>query len=505
MKKYFIIFIVFLAGAAATFVYLQQKEQINHVMAKTKIWTENQPLIQQPAPGLSDLDIFVKIAEKFKPTVVNIHSTKTVKAISPFSQFGGDNDFFKRFFEEFFGGPGNIPGEQAQKNMGSGFVIGEDGHIITNNHVIEGADEIKIKLSETSKESFEAKLIGSDKFTDIALLKIDTQGKKLPVAPLGDSDQIKVGQWVAAIGHPFGYGHTVSHGIISAKERLLGGGVSHPYNDYIQTDASINLGNSGGPLISSKGEVIGINVATDMRAQGIIGFAIPINIVKDLLPQLIESGHAIRGFIGIVYEELTDELSEYLKLKKGQKGIVISEVIKGNPADLAGLKVYDVIIEFNGQPVDSGRALLKEVGKAHVGEKADIKIIRNSDIKTFQLKPVERKDETAQKDKQEQKEDKTEKTRLGMEVENISRYPGLGEKLGVASGVVVTYVEKDSPADKAGLGTGDIIIEINKKSIKDVSDYRSILSRVQKGKSYLFRIKNGQRGRASSLIVIKVE
>lgn len=506
MKRFFVIVSVFMMGGAAAFAYLYKKDKISPLSAVSQIWTENQPLISSPSETTAS-DIFEKIAEKFKPTVVNIHTTQTIRTFSPFQQFQGGpgDDFFRRFFDDFFGQMQNLPKDYKQKNLGSGFIISPDGYIITNHHVIDKADEIKVKLTETDKETFDAKMVGSDHFTDIALIKIDPKDKNLPVAPLGDSDKIRVGQWVAAIGHPFGYGHTVTHGIVSAKERLLGNGVTHPYNDYIQTDASINLGNSGGPLISTKGEVIGINVATDARAQGVIGFAIPINVAKDLIPQLIKTGHAVRGFIGIVWHELTEELAEYLKLKKDQQGVIISEIIKGNPADLAGLKVYDIIIEFNGSPIRSGRELLKEVAKTPVGQSAPIKVLREGKEKVFQLKPVERKEEKEkiQKPSKEKEEGGKDRPRLGLQIDDIDNYPGLKEKFEVSDGVVVTDIEKESPAEKAGLEKGDVIIEINKEKIKDVSDFRGALSKLKKGEPYLFKIKNEMGG--SSLVVVKVE
>jgi serine protease Do len=502
MKRFFVVVSIFIMGGAAAFAYLYKREKISPVSATSQIWTENQPLITSNATS-TPTDIFEKIAEKFKPTVVNIHTTQTIKTISPFQQFRGgpDDDFFRRFFDDFFGQIPNLPKDFKQKNLGSGFIISSDGYIITNHHVIDKADEVKVKLSDTDKETFDAKIIGSDHFTDIALIKIDPKGKNLPVAPLGDSDKIRAGQWVAAIGHPFGYGHTVTHGIISAKERLLGNGVTHPYNDYIQTDASINLGNSGGPLISTEGEVVGINVATDARAQGVIGFAIPINVAKDLMPQLIKTGHAIRGFIGIVWHELTEELAQYLKLKKGQQGIVISEIIKGNPADLAGLKIYDVIIEFNGAPIRSGRELLKEVAKAPVGKPVPLKVLREGKEKEFQLKPVERKEEKeGEAKKPSKKEEGKEQPSLGLQIEDIDRYPGLKEKFELADGVVVIGVEKDSPAEKAGIEKGDVITEVNREKIRNVSDFRAAISKAKKGEPYLFKIKNEMGG--SSLVVI---
>ena len=502
MKKFALIFLVFAMGAAASFVYLYQKDKLSPLIAKSPVWTENSPSIP-PSQGVSDIQIFVKIAEKLNPTVVNINTSQTVKTASPFEGFEND-EFFRRFFDDFFGRQmPKHPKNFKQQSLGSGFIISKEGYIITNNHVIEKADEIKVKLNETDKKSYDAKVIGSDKRTDIALIKIDPKGIDLPVAPLGDSEKIRVGEWVVAIGHPFGYGHTVSNGIVSAKERLFGEGTSHPYNDFIQTNASINLGNSGGPLINIQGEVIGVNVATDARAQGIIGFAIPINVAKNIIPQLMEKGHAVRGFIGIQWYELTEDLVKYLKLTKGQEGVVVAEVVKGEPADLAGLKVYDVITEFNGKPIKSGRDLLQEVGKAPVGKSVSLKILREGKEKTFSVTPIERKDEDEDRTKKEKdpKDKKEDKPKLGLQIEDLKNYPGLREKLEISSGVVVTDVTEASPAEKAGFEKGDIIVEVDKQKVSDASDFKNSISKFKKGNSYLFKVL---RERELKLIVIEV-
>lgn len=499
MKKYLLIFFVFVLGASVTFVYLSQKEELSKAIGETKIWTENSPLM----PSSENGNAFVKIAELLKPTVVNIHTTQNVKAQAQFKGMDRD-DFFRKFFEDFFEGMPNVPKDYKQQSLGSGFIISKDGYIITNHHVIDKADEIKVKLSEEAKESFDAKVIGSDIRTDIAVLKITTK-TDLPVAPLGDSDKIKVAEWVLAIGHPFGYGHTVSHGIISAKERLFGDGISHPYNDYIQTDASINMGNSGGPLINTHGEVIGINVATDARAQGIIGFAIPINVAKNIIPQLIETGHAIRGFIGIQWFELTPDLVKHFKLKKGQEGVVIAEVIKGEPADLSGLKVYDVIVEFNKKTVRNPRDLLQAVAQAKVGTAASMKILREGSEKIVAITPIERKEETDRGTKRKfspKEEKKEQKIKLGLEVDDVKNYPELKDKLNIPAGVIVTDVVSDSPAEKAGLEKGDIITEVDQKKIASTSEFTDLVSGFKKGKSYLFRVF---RDDGLRLLVIKVE
>ncbi len=502
MKKFTLLALVFTLGVAASFAYLTQKESVSLGVAKSPVWTENSPPMT-PSQAISDIQVFVKIAAKLKPTVVNINTSQTIKVGSPLEGFEND-EFFKQFFDDFFGRQfPKHPKDFKQQSLGSGFIISKEGYIITNNHVIEKADEIKVKLKETDKKSYDAKVIGKDKRTDIALIKIDPKEIDLPVAPLGDSDKLEVGEWVAAIGHPFGYGHTVSHGIVSAKERLFGEGTTHPYNDFIQTDASINLGNSGGPLINIQGEVIGVNVATDARAQGIIGFAIPINVAKNILPQLMEKGHAVRGFIGIQWYELTEDLVKYLKLTKGQEGVVVAEVVKGEPADLAGLQVYDVIIEFNGKPIKSGRDLLQEVGKAPVGKASSLKVLREGKEKTFSVTPIERKDEDEDRAKKEKssKEKKEDKPKLGLQVEDLKNYPGLKEKLELSSGVVVTDVEEESPAQKAGFEKGDIIVEVDKQKVGDISDFKNSVSKFKKGNSYLFKVL---RERELKLIVIEV-
>lgn len=501
MKKKAIGLFIFLLGFSAAFAYLYQKQELNTSLASKQVWVENNPLIQPE--NANALEVFVKIAEKFIPTVVNINTSQTVK-VAPFQGF--EDDFFRKFFDDFFG-PQQMPRrkrEDKQRSLGSGFILSKDGYIITNNHVVEHAEEIKVKLTDTAKESFDAKVIGRDARTDVALLKINPKGD-LPIAPLGNSDTVRVGEWVAAIGHPFGYGHTVSKGIVSAKERLFGDGISHPYNDYLQTDASINLGNSGGPLINTRGEVIGINVATDARAQGIIGFAIPINVAKNLIPQLMESGHAIRGFIGIQWFELTDDIREHLKISKDQEGVVVAEVIKGEPADLAGLKVYDVIVEFNGAKVNNPRDLLREVAKAPVGKAASIKVIREGKTKTLSLKPVERKEEAQEELKQketEKQKDQKNKISLGIEVSDLKKYPEYRDKIDVSEGVIVMNIVSGSSADKAGFEKGDVIVEMNRQKIKDSNDFFKVASDLKKGVSYLFRI---YRNQSYQLLIVKIE
>lgn len=322
---------------------------------------------------------FADLVEKVKPAVVNISTETTVRIPgNPFRHFFGPDeegpfgDFFKRFF-------GDIPDrELKQQSLGSGFIIDKDGYIITNNHVVEGADEIKVKLAD--KREFKAKVVGRDPKTDLALIKISSIFKDLPTLPLGDSDKIRVGDWVLAIGNPFGLEHTVTQGIISATGRVIGSG---PYDNFLQTDAPINPGNSGGPLINLKGEVIGINTAIIASGQG-IGFAIPSNMAKTVITQLKEKGKVIRGWIGVSIQTLTPELAQSFGLKE-TRGALVADVVPGGPADKAGLKRGDIIISFDGKEINEMSELPKIVAETPIGKTVNVKIIRNGKEKILKM------------------------------------------------------------------------------------------------------------------------
>src|SRR5919106_4083836 len=296
----------------------------------------------RPSGQLPD---FISLAKRMRPIVVNISTTQMSEARGP-QEFGspfGEEDPFNDFWRRFFGGP--VPrGPQRQRSLGSGFIIDGDGSIITNNHVVENAQKIVVKLAD--EQEYEAKVIGRDPKTDIAVIKIEAKTKLTP-ANFGDSDGLEVGEWVMAIGNPFGLDSTVTSGIVSAKGRHIGQG---PYDNFIQTDASINPGNSGGPLINLRGEVVGINTAIFSRTGGNlgIGFAIPINLAKELLPQLKSKGKVTRGWLGVVIQRVTPEIAEGLGMEK-TRGALVATVIEGSPADRAGVKTGDVIIEYNGQ------------------------------------------------------------------------------------------------------------------------------------------------------------
>ncbi|MDY6862484.1 MAG: DegQ family serine endoprotease [Thermodesulfobacteriota bacterium] len=416
---------------------------------------------------------FVRIAEAENPKIVNISSTKLYKRRQFFptpGPFGFGDEFFERFF-------GHMPEEKLKRSsLGSGFIYSKDGYIITNAHVVAKADEISIKLY--NGEEYDAEIVGIDKKTDIALIKIESE-KDLPVAKLGDSDKLKVGEWVMAIGNPFGFSHTVTVGVVSAKGRVIGSG---PYDDFIQTDASINPGNSGGPLIDNKGDVIGINTAIIASGQG-IGFAIPINMAKSIINQLKEGGKVTRGWLGIMVQELTPELAKALGSNL-KSGALVAQVMEDTPAEKAGIKRGDILIDFDGKEIKSSSDLPKLVAATPVEKLARITIIRKGEEKKFYVKVGKMpEDEIKVSGKQ------SEKNVLGIKVSSIN--PNIASIFGIEdkSGVIITGIEPYSPADKAGLREGDIILEINRNAIEGVGDVEDILDRLQEGDIILFLLK----------------
>jgi serine protease Do len=436
-----------------------------------------QPLLT--GEGLPD---FVTLSKRLKPVVVNVSTTQVTQGgqgnESPFGG-GGEDDPFADFWRKFFGGP-SPRGPFRQKSLGSGFIIDKDGSILTNNHVVENASKIVVKLADESE--FEAKVIGRDAKTDIAVIKINAK-EALPVAPLGDSDQLDVGEWVMAIGNPFGLDNTVTSGIVSAKGRHLPGG--GPYDNFIQTDASINPGNSGGPLINLRGEVVGINSAIYSRSGGNIGigFAIPMNLVKELLPQLKGKGKVTRGYLGVLIQKVTPEIAESLGMDKA-KGALVADVTKGGPAETAGIKVGDVIVEFDGKEVRDSSDLPIIVARTPVDKKITVKVLRDRKELALSAAVGEMKEE-------EVVASAPEKGELGVTVQQVT--PQIAESLGIerAEGVVITVVEPGSSADDAGLRRGDLILEVDRKPVKKVADYRKAVGEVKKGKGVLFLVRRG--------------
>jgi len=424
---------------------------------------------------------FADLAEKLKPAVVNISTTKTITTRgfrTPLNdprldRFFGGEEFFKKFF-------GNMPGrELKQRSLGSGFVISKDGYIFTNNHVVEKADKIVVKLS--SGKEYNATVKGKDKNTDIALLKIEPDDD-LPVVELGDSSKLRVGDWVIAIGNPFGLSQTVTAGIVSAKGRVIGAG---PYDDFIQTDASINPGNSGGPLFSLDGKVVGINTAIVAQGQG-IGFAIPIDMAKDILPNLRTKGKVVRGWLGVSVQGITEDIAKNLGLKTAE-GALVSDVFKGDPAEKAGIKTGDVIVEIDGKLIKDTHELIKIVAGVAVGATVKIKVLRDGRQKTFTVKVTERPETKAMAEVEPEESGKY----FGMTVQEIT--PEIAEHLGLSNvtGVIITQVKSGSPADEAGIQTGDIIRQINRSRISSLKEYRSVMPRAVSGDSVLVLIHRG--------------
>jgi serine protease Do len=424
---------------------------------------------------------FVELAKKVKPLVVNISTTQVSEGRGQ-QEFGnpfGEDDPFNDFWKRFFGGP--MPrGPQRQRSLGSGFIIDGDGSILTNNHVVENARKIVVRLSD--EQEYEAKVVGRDPKTDIAVIKINAK-IGLVAATLGDSDQLEVGEWVMAIGNPFGLDSTVTSGIVSAKGRHIGQG---PYDNFIQTDASINPGNSGGPLINLRGEVIGINTAIFSRSGGNIGigFAIPINLVKELLPQLRGKGKVTRGYLGVLIQKVTPEIAESLGMDKAN-GALVANVSKDGPAEKAGVKVGDVIIEFDGKEVKDSGDLPIIVARTPVDRRVRMKVLRDKKEIPLTVNVGELKDE-------EVVASAPEKGELGMTVQRLT--PQIAESLGLekTDGVVVSAVDPGSAADEAGIRRGDVILEVDRKPIRSIDEYKNALAGIRKGKGVLLLVRRGE-------------
>jgi len=426
---------------------------------------------------------FTQLAEKAKPGVVNIRTVKTANGGGPvFRHFFGRNPHGQQDpFQDFFGfGPQR---EFKQRSLGSGFLLDNDGYIVTNNHVVEGADQIKVRLS--NEEEYDAKIIGRDPKTDIALIKIEAPAKDLKPLELGDSDSTSVGSWVVAIGSPFGLEQTVTAGIVSAKGRIIGSG---PYDDFIQTDASINPGNSGGPLLNLKGEVIGINTAIVASGQG-IGFAIPINMADGIIDQLKDTGEVSRGWLGVGIQDLTPELAEYYGIKE-KEGVLVTQTYEGDPADKAGIKEGDVITAVEGKHISSSRELSRTVAEAGVGNKLSLTLLREGREKNVSVKLAKRPDTEPTMARGEARSDD-----LGLKVREID--PEIAERLGLdenTKGVVVTGVNPDSKAAEADIRQGDVLIEINRKPVTSLEDYKEQLRKIDTGDTVQMLLRRGGGG-----------
>jgi serine protease Do len=413
---------------------------------------------------------FADLAEGLMPSVVNISTTQTVKTTSnqfPF-QFPPGSPF-EEMFKDF-----QRPTERKASSLGSGFIIKEDGMVITNNHVIAGADDIVVKVN--SKE-YKAKVIGSDPYMDIAVLKMETKDKFQTVA-FGNSDKARVGDWVVAIGNPFGLGGTVTSGIISARNRDIG---MTRYDDFIQTDASINQGNSGGPLFNLKGEVVGINTAIIGQSGSIgIGFAIPSNAASKVIDQLVSYGETRRGWLGVRIQEVTKEIAEAVELKKTE-GALVASVGEKSPADKAGIIAGDIILEFDGKKIETMRKLPKAVANTKVGKKVELKIWRNKKLisKNLKLGRLESSEEFKEKKSEKKKTEEVEIEKLKITVRNLTKDDIASRNLKITKGIVVTDISNKSPLrDK--LNINDIIIEAKRIPITRPSDLEDVIEKITK-------------------------
>lgn len=439
-----------------------------------------------PTFGAVAPDSFVTLAKQASPAVVNISTEKSFKrpqirqgqrspgfpGPSPF----GPNDPFHDFFDKFFG---QMPREFKQRSLGTGFIFEKEGFIITNNHVVDGADKIKVRLVDGRE--FAATIKGRDSLTDLALIKISEATHNLPILSLGDSDAMQVGDWVLAAGNPFGLANTVTQGIISAKGRVIGAG---PYDDFLQTDASINPGNSGGPLLNLKGEVIGINTAILATGQG-IGFAIPSSIAKNVITQLKEKGKVVRGLLGVQVQIVTPDLAKSFGLKEAH-GALVAEVNPGSPAAKSGIHRGDIIVEYDGKAIKEMNELPRLVAQTAPGKQVTIKVLRHGEEKTFTVTVAELKQE---QQKQAGMEHEGEKSSLGMVVQELDQ--ALAQELRVkeTSGVVVIKVEQGSPAADAGVHPGDLIEEINVSPVHNMKEYKEAVSKLPKGSTARLLIK----------------
>jgi len=442
------------------------------------------PDVPNPGAGTGEalpticLPDFTELAAKISPCVVNISTVQTVKGNNmmrgfqwPGQPFGPRNrDPFEEFFERF------MPhGDMKRRSLGSGFIIDKEGYIVTNHHVIQEADTITVTFKDETEA--EAKVIGTDPKTDVALIKVDVK-KVLPVAVLGDSKDLKVGDWVLAIGNPFGLKDTLTAGIVSALGREIGAG---PYDDFIQTDASINPGNSGGPLLDMKGRVVGINTAIIAGGTG-IGFAIPVDLAKELLPQLKDTGHISRGWLGVYIQRVTPELAKSFGLDE-PTGALISEVMKGGPAQDSGLNPGDIVVEYQGKPVNSFSDLPKMVASTTPGTKVTLEVIRKGKKKTVRIQLGELPDDDKPAPKGETGQE------LGLQLQEITPELARTHELPADKGLIVAGMAPDGAAAAAGIQAGDIILEINHTPVETIARFREILTAAPDGSSMLFRVK----------------
>jgi serine protease Do len=458
----FIVAVLFIGGGALAVLGTRSGAAV------PSLWSDTPPTL---ASGQSQ---WVAVAKADTAAVVNISTTQVVKnPMAPDNQ-GNPNDPFQEFFRQFMG---NMPRTYRTHSLGSGFIVRPDGYIVTNNHVVDGASDITVKLSDG--RHFTAKVVGRDEKTDVALLKIDAQN--LPVIAFGNSDNLQIGEPVMAIGNPFGLEGTVTTGIVSAKGRVIGEG---PYDNFIQTDASINPGNSGGPLVNQAGQVVGIDTAIVSQSGGSvgIGFAIPINEAKNILPQLQAQGHVTRGWLGVTIQPMTAELAKAFHLEQDH-GALVAQVMPDSPAAKAGLKTGDVITEYDGHTIAKAGDLSRLVSGTPVGQSATVRVLRDGKplTVTAQIATLPEPQQVAEATPAGGKS-------LGLTVQPLTS--ALAKRLEVPdkAGLVVADVADGSPAAEAGIQPGDVIVEVNRQPVQSVAALRKAIADQKAGEPTLLRI-----------------
>jgi serine protease Do len=469
MKKLLVVLSLFFAGAGAA-------------------WAQDKP------------GSFADLVDTVSPAVVNIRTMKTVTSSLPnrftFRGPGGqefDQDDMPDMLRRFFGLPGN-GGEGRdlkQRSLGSGVIVDKEGYVLTNNHVIANADEIMVMLS--GGEELPARIVGRDAKTDLALIKV-TPGKNMPFLPLGDSEKLRVGDWVLALGNPFGLTSTVTAGIVSAKGRNIGAG---PYDDFIQTDASINPGNSGGPLVDLNGRVVGINTAIVAQGQG-IGFAIPSSLVGAVMKQLREQGKVTRGWLGIYFQRVSKELAKVFAIDEN-KGVLVADVMPGGPADAAGLKRGDIILSFDNKEINDAHTLPRMVAETTVGSKVKVNVLRQGEKIDLNIVIGEMPEEG---EEVSSASPSAPGSNLGMNLQEIT--PGIAQHLNLEAGVglLVTSVEPGGPADEAGVIKGDVLLEVSRSAVNSLQEFRATLSRLDSQEVVLLLL---QRDNVTHYVVIKLK
>jgi len=430
---------------------------------------------------------FTAVVKESMPAVVNISTTRVIKSQGETSPFMND-PFFKEFFGDQFSHQFQVPKSRRESALGSGVIVDKRGYIITNNHVIAKADEIKVVLND--KREFKAKLVGTDPKTDVAVIKIN--GDNLPVLPWGNSDNLQVGEYVLAIGNPFGLSQTVTMGIVSATGRANVGIAD--YEDFIQTDAAINPGNSGGALVNAKGQLVGMNTAIFSRSGGYmgIGFAVPSNMAHKVMESLIKNGKVTRGWLGVSIQAMDDELAKHFGLKSSE-GVLVNEVMGDTPAAKGGVKEGDVIVAFDGKKTPDPTTLRNIVAETKVGKRVKMQVIREGKSKTLNIMVAEQPKNLAQAEKPEMEND-TGTILKGVEVQDMNEQ--IAQQLGLpkmTAGVVVTNVTVGTPAERAGLMSGDVILQVNNKRIRNIKDFRNAVESASKKKGLLLLINRHGR------------